>query len=37
MIPGCVDQPHHTFADAGHFIQEDVGEELVDHIGAWMK
>ena len=28
VIPGAADSPHTTVADAGHFIQEDKGEEL---------
>jgi haloalkane dehalogenase len=28
LIPGAKDQPHTTIAGAGHFIQEDRGEEL---------
>ncbi len=31
-IPGCAGQPHHIFPDANHFIQEDVPQELVEHI-----
>jgi haloalkane dehalogenase len=27
-IPGARDQPHVTIADAGHFVQEDAGEDL---------
>jgi haloalkane dehalogenase len=27
-IPGCAGQPHATIAGAGHFLQEDRGEEL---------
>ncbi len=27
-IPGCAGQPHTTIAHAGHFLQEDKGEEL---------
>jgi haloalkane dehalogenase len=27
-LPGCKDQPHAILKDAGHFLQEDVGEEL---------
>lgn len=27
-IPGCKDQPHTTITGAGHFLQEDKGEEL---------
>ncbi|MCC6998475.1 MAG: haloalkane dehalogenase [Deltaproteobacteria bacterium] len=29
-IPGAKDQPHTTLKDAGHFLQEDAGEELGD-------
>ena len=28
LVPGAVGQPHTTIADAGHFLQEDAGEEL---------
>ncbi|MEO6590607.1 MAG: haloalkane dehalogenase [Pyrinomonadaceae bacterium] len=28
QIPGAKDQPHTTIKDAGHFLQEDKGEEL---------
>jgi haloalkane dehalogenase len=31
-IPGAVGQPHRTIARAGHFIQEDAGEELAAEI-----
>ncbi|MDP1626399.1 haloalkane dehalogenase [Parvibaculum sp.] len=31
-IPGARGQPHHTFPDAHHFIQEDVPDGLVEHI-----
>lgn len=38
VIPGAKDQPHTTIAGAGHFLQEDKGEELarvvVDFIGG---
>lgn len=38
LIPGAKDQPHTTIKDAGHFLQEDKGEELanvvVDFIGS---
>jgi hypothetical protein len=27
-VPGTRDQPHTTIAGAGHFVQEDAGEEL---------
>lgn len=37
-IPGAAGQPHLRFASSGHFVQEDVGEELaqviVDFIAA---
>lgn len=29
--------PPLTIEGAGHFIQEDAGEEVADHIAAWMK
>ena len=29
-VPGAQDQPHTTISGAGHFIQEDRGEELAD-------
>lgn len=32
MIPGASGQPHTTIAKAGHFIQEDAGEELAEHL-----
>jgi haloalkane dehalogenase len=32
MIPGAGGQPHTTIARAGHFIQEDAGEELAAHL-----
>src|SRR5438270_1698079 len=28
LIPGAAGQPHTTIRDAGHFLQEDAGEEL---------
>lgn len=28
LVPGCRDQPHVTITGAGHFLQEDRGEEL---------
>ena len=38
VIPGAKDQPHTTIVGAGHFLQEDKGEELaqvvVDFIGG---
>ena len=32
MIPGAKGQPHATIANAGHFSQEDAGEELAAHL-----
>lgn len=32
LIPGAAGQPHVTIENAGHFIQEDKGEELADLI-----
>jgi len=31
-IPGAAGQPHQVFADASHFIQEDVPEQLLEHL-----
>ena len=28
LVPGATGQPHTTIRDAGHFLQEDAGEEL---------
>ena len=36
-IPGAASQPHQTFRPAGHFIQDDVGEQLVPVIVAWLR
>jgi pimeloyl-ACP methyl ester carboxylesterase len=35
-VPGAVDQPHQRY-DAGHFIQEDVGEEMAAHVVEFMQ
>jgi haloalkane dehalogenase len=35
-IPGAKGQPHHRFPTANHFIQEDVPNELVEHILRFM-
>ncbi len=32
MIPGAAGQPHATLARAGHFLQEDAGVELGQHV-----
>ncbi len=36
-IPGAKGQPHERFADAAHFIQEDIGEKLADRVNAFIK
>jgi haloalkane dehalogenase len=36
LIPGTKDQPHAVIANAGHFVQEDAGEELAEKLLAWM-
>ncbi len=36
-IPGASGQPHQTFSPAGHFIQEDVGEQLAAIIVDWLR
>ncbi len=36
-IPGAQGQPHAIVKGAGHFLQEDKGEELANLIIAWMK
>lgn len=35
-VPGAKDQPHTTIKGAGHFIQEDKGEELAGAVLAWI-
>jgi len=35
-IPGCRDQPHRIIERAGHFLQEDAGEEIAGYLVAWM-
>jgi len=36
LIPTAGDQPPVTIADAGHFLQEEKGEEIADHIRAFI-
>jgi haloalkane dehalogenase len=36
-IPGCAGQPHTTIVGAGHFIQEDKGEELARVVADWRR
>jgi haloalkane dehalogenase len=35
-VPGAAGQAHHVFPDASHFIQEDVPEELVERLLAFI-
>ena len=35
-VPGAAGQPHERY-DAGHFIQEDVGEEMATHVVDFMQ
>lgn len=37
LIPGCQGQAHVTIKDAGHFLQEDKGEELAERLIAFIK
>lgn len=36
-IPGCAGQPHTTIAGAGHFLQEDKGEELAAVVSQFIR
>lgn len=36
-VPGAQGQPHHTVADAGHFLQEDKGEELAERLASFIE
>ena len=36
-VPGAAEQPHRTIAGAGHFVQEDKGEELGQIIAAFIE
>jgi haloalkane dehalogenase len=37
LIPGAQGQPHAVLPDAGHFLQEDRGEELARRVVEWVK
>jgi haloalkane dehalogenase len=37
LIPGTIGQPEITIKDGGHFLQEDKGEEIADHIVEFVK
>jgi len=36
LLPGAAGQPHTTIEAAGHFLQEDKGEEIAGKIVAWL-
>lgn len=36
-VPGAKGQPHKTIEKAGHFLQEDKGEEIADYLCHWLK
>lgn len=35
-MPGAAGQPHDTIRDAGHFLQEDKGEEIAEKMNAFI-
>ena len=35
-LPGAQGQPHTVLPDAGHFLQEDVGDDLADLTNAFI-
>ena len=37
LIPGTAGQPEITIRNAGHFLQEDKGAEIAEHIDAFMR
>ena len=37
VVPGAKDQPHEIITDAGHFLQEDKGEEIAEKVVAWIQ
>jgi haloalkane dehalogenase len=37
LIPGAQDQPEITIENAGHFLQEEKGEEIAQHISEFMQ
>jgi haloalkane dehalogenase len=37
VVPGAKGQPHETIVGAGHFLQEDKGEEIAQKVVKWMK
>jgi haloalkane dehalogenase len=37
LLPGAQGQPHATISGAGHFLQEDSGEEVAARMVEWMR
>ncbi len=37
LIPSAKNEPEITIRDAGHFLQEDKGEEIAEHIAAFIQ
>jgi haloalkane dehalogenase len=37
QVPGAAGQPHTIIEDAGHFLQEDKGEEIAAYVVDWMR
>jgi haloalkane dehalogenase len=37
LLPGAKHQPHSTIEGAGHFLQEDAGEEIAHKVVAWLR
>ena len=36
VVPGCAGQPHATIEQAAHFLQEDKGPEIAEHLVRWL-
>ena len=36
LVPGAAGQPHITIENAGHFLQEDAGDQLAGIINAFI-
>jgi len=36
-VPGAEGQPHETITEAGHFLQEDKGEEFVGRLASFIE
>ena len=37
LVPGAKDQPHQIIEGAGHFLQEDKGEEIAEIVVDWIR